>query len=434
MRMTELIEKKKRREKLSKAEIAFFVDGYVTGEIPDYQAAALLMAVWFSGMDPEETYELTVAMAASGDEIDLSPIPGKKVDKHSTGGVGDTTTLIAAPLVAACGGKVAKMSGRGLGHTGGTLDKLESIPGFHVDLGMDEFIEVVTRCGLSIIGQSGSLVPADKKLYALRDVTGTIDNLSLIASSVMSKKLAAGADAVVLDVKTGSGAFMRNADDAGNLARAMVDIGKRSGRRTVALVTDMNQPLGNAVGNSLEVREAVEILRGERKGDLLDVSLALAARMVAMATPDIAYEEAERQVGRALASGQALERLSSMISLQHGDPKIVENTGLLPKAAETVVVEAKDRGFIGEMDAREIGNCAMLLGAGRIKKSDTVDPAVGIWMEKRLGDPVEAGEPLAVFHVNHRKGLEESMMRFFSAVKVVAEKPGVPPLIYRQVN
>ncbi|MBN1687124.1 MAG: pyrimidine-nucleoside phosphorylase [Spirochaetales bacterium] len=434
MRFVELIEKKKHAGKLSRQELAYFINGYVAGEIPDYQASALLMAIWLNGMDPEETYELTVAMAASGDQIDLSAIPGRKVDKHSTGGVADTTTLIVAPLVAACGGKVAKMSGRGLGHTGGTLDKLESIPGFRVDIGMNEFVDIVKKCGLSVIGQTGSLVPADKKLYALRDVTGTIDNLSLIASSIMSKKLAAGADAVVLDVKTGSGAFMRDVKDAEALARAMVDIGKRSGRRTVALVTDMSQPLGRAVGNAMEVKEAVEILKGERAGDLLDVSLALAARMVCMAKPEIECEQAEKEVRSALSSGKGLERLACMIEAQRGNPKVLENEGLLPKAAQTVTVKAKTDGFISCIDTREIGICALLLGAGRQKKTDTIDPAVGIWMEKRLGDPVKTGEPLAVFHVNNTGGLEEAKMRFLSAVKTAPGKPRIPALIYREVT
>ena len=434
MRVADLIEKKKYSKKLSSRELKFFIDGYVSGEIPDYQASAFLMAVWFNGMDPEETYELTVAMADSGDRIDLSGIPGVKVDKHSTGGVADTTTLIVAPLVAACGGKVAKMSGRGLGHTGGTLDKLESIPGFEVGVGMAEFAEIVKRCGLSVIGQTGSLVPADKKLYALRDVTGTIDNLSLIASSIMSKKLAAGADAIVLDVKTGSGAFMRDVGDAESLARAMVDIGKRSGKRTVALVTDMSQPLGRAIGNAMEVREAVEILRGERAGDLFDVSLALAARMVSIVHPDAGDEESEIMVKEALTSGEGLKRLACMIEQQNGDVGVVEDTDLLPKASKTIVIKAEAEGYVTGIDAKEIGICALLLGAGRTKKTDDIDPAVGIWMEKRLGDPVAPNEPLGVFHVNDEARLEEARTRFVSAVKIGEKRREAPPLIYKQVT
>ena len=433
MRIAELIDKKKQNRKLSKDELIFFIDGYVSGEIPDYQASALLMAIWFNGMDDEETYELTVAMAASGDQVDLSAIPGTKVDKHSTGGVADTTTLITAPLVAACGGKVAKMSGRGLGHTGGTLDKLESIPGFQVGLEMDDFAKIVNSCGLSVIGQTGELVPADKKLYALRDVTGTVDNLSLIASSIMSKKLAAGADAIVLDVKTGSGAFMRESRDAEALARAMVDIGTRSGRRTVALVTDMSQPLGRAVGNAMEVKEAVEILRGERSGDLLDVSLNLAALMVEMVYPEVTGEEAVTKAREALSSGAALERLACMIESQHGDPGVVDDTELLPKASRTVECRAKSGGYIAKMNTADIGTSALLVGAGRTKKSDSVDPAVGIWMEKRLGDTVAPGETLAIFHVNDTTRIEEATRLFESAITIAEEKPRRNPLIHSKV-
>lgn len=434
MRVAELIEKKKHSKSLSAREIKFFIDGYVSGDIPDYQASALLMAIWFNGMDPEETYELTMAMTASGDTVDLSAIPGTKVDKHSTGGVADTTTLIVAPLVAACGGNVAKMSGRGLGHTGGTLDKLEAIPGFDIAIGMNDFVDAVTECGISVIGQTGLLVPADKKLYALRDVTGTIDNRSLIASSIMSKKLAAGADAIVLDVKTGSGAFMQKADEAVALAEAMVDIGKRSGRRTVALVTDMNQPLGRAVGNAMEVAEAVEILRGERQGDLLDVSLALAAQMIGLVKPEIGAEGAKEEVRAALAGGGGLERLACMIERQHGNPKVVEDLRLLPQATDTAVVRASSSGYVADIDAKEIGTCALLLGAGRTKKTDDIDPAVGIWMEKRLGDPVETDEPLAVIHFNNSSRLEESKTRLLSAVTIRENKAAPPPLIYTQVE
>ncbi len=434
MRVADLIDKKKQSQTLSAEEIKYFINGYVSGEIPDYQASALLMAIWFNGMNPEETYELTVAMAASGDTVDLSGIPGIKVDKHSTGGVADTTTLIVGPLVAACGGNVAKMSGRGLGHTGGTLDKLESIPGFDIGIGMGDFVDAVKRCGISVIGQTGSLVPADKKLYALRDVTGTIDNLSLIASSIMSKKLAAGADAIVLDVKTGSGAFMQEADEAIALAESMVDIGKRSGKRTVALVTDMNQPLGRGIGNAVEVKEAIEILRGERQGDLLEVSLALAAHMISIAKPEIGIEEAKEEVRSALEEGRGLKRLACMIEKQHGNPQVVDNTGLLPKAGDTAVVKSASGGYVTEIDAKEIGTCALLLGAGRIKKTDDIDPAVGIWMEKRIGDSVEADEPLAVFHFNDSNRFEESKARFLCAVTIGGKKEKAPPLIYTQVQ
>lgn len=434
MRIVDLIEKKKHHGKLTAEELRFFIDGYLDGEIADYQASALLMAIWFCGMDQRETYELTVAMAESGDQIDLTGIPGTKVDKHSTGGVADTTTLVAAPLVAACGGRVAKMSGRGLGHTGGTLDKLESIPGFRIDLEMDDFVRVVTRCGLSVVGQTGSLVPADKKLYALRDVTGTVDNISLIASSIMSKKLAAGADAIVLDVKIGSGAFMKEPREAVELAEIMVDIGRRSGRRTVALVTDMNQPLGMAVGNAIEVMEAIEILRGEKTGDLADVSIALAAQMIAVTTPESGYKAAEDRVREALRSGKGLERFACMIEAQNGDPRVIHDVDLLPKAAEKITILSRSRGYIGHMDTSEIGTCALLLGAGRTKKTDVVDPAVGIWMEKRLGDRVETNEPIAVVYVNDRTRLEEAVSRFERAIHFVDSRPESPDLIYHRIE
>ncbi|MBT3274661.1 MAG: thymidine phosphorylase [Spirochaetales bacterium] len=434
MTILEIIEKKKRGESLSQAEIRFFIDGYVNDEIPDYQASAFLMAVWFAGMGEEETYELTLAMAESGDQIDLSAISGIKVDKHSTGGVADTTTLIVAPLVAACGGKVAKMSGRGLGHTGGTLDKLESIPGFDISLGMEEFVKAVNGCGLSVIGQTGHLVPADKKMYALRDVTGTVDNLSLIASSIMSKKLAAGADAIVLDVKTGSGAFMADVKSAEELARAMVDIGARSGKRTMALVTDMNQPLGLAVGNALEVLEAIEVLRGDRGGDLTAVSLSLAAQMISFSDPGLGIESAGRLALEALSSGAGLERMACMIETQHGDPKVLEDTSLLPKAGKTVPVTAPRNGFVSSIDTADIGRSALLLGAGRQKKSDVIDPAVGIWMEKRLGEPVSRGDLLAVFHVNALDNLEEAIARFRGALHITDEAPQPVKLIHSRIE
>ena len=434
MTISDIIEKKKHNESLSRDEIRFFIDGYVKEDIPDYQAAALLMAIWFNGMSAEETFELTIAMADSGDRIDLSAISGLKVDKHSTGGVADTTTLIVAPLVAACGGKVAKMSGRGLGHTGGTLDKLESIPGFDVNLGMNEFTKTVNSCGLSVIGQTGHLVPADKKMYALRDVTGTVDNLSLIASSVMSKKIAAGADIIVLDVKTGSGAFMAEVSQAVDLAGAMVDIGVRSERKTVALVTDMSQPLGLAVGNALEVLEAVEILRGERSGDLAKLSIELAARMISLSGEAADVESARELARRAVSSGNAIERLSCMIEAQRGDPRILEDTSLLPKSSKRIDVASDGAGYIYSMDAAEIGRCALLLGAGRQKKTDIIDPAVGIWMQKRIGDAVGEGEAIAVFHVNNEAHLDEAVSRFKRAIRIATTPPPAPELIYREVS
>jgi len=357
------------------------------------------------------------------------------VDKHSTGGVADTTTLVVAPLVAACGGRVAKMSGRGLGHTGGTLDKLESIPGFSVNQTMDRFVEIVADCGLAIIGQTANLVPADKKLYSLRDVTETVDNISLIASSIMSKKIASGADAIVLDVKTGSGAFMREPRDASELARTMVDIGQLAGRRTLALVTDMNQPLGNAIGNALEVEEAIEILQGKHRGsDLTTVSFALASQMLQACGICSAEDEALARLDQALASGAALERLARMIEAEGGERRVCDDPTLLPRARRSVEVRAPGGGYIARMDTQAMGISALLLGAGREKKEDRIDPAVGIWLKKRLGDRVERDEPIATFHMNNESSLEEAIRRFSAAVAITAEKPQTLPLIYGKVE
>jgi pyrimidine-nucleoside phosphorylase len=426
--MVDLIEKKRNGHTLTTDEIRFFIKAYVDGTVPDYQAAALLMAVWFRGMDKNETTDLTLAMVDSGDRIDLSAIPGTKVDKHSTGGVADTTTLVVGPLVAAAGGYVAKMSGRGLGHTGGTLDKLESIPGFSVNHSMENFVDIVRSCGVSVIGQTGTLVPADKKLYGLRDVTGTIDNVSLIAASVMSKKIAAGADKIVLDVKTGSGAFMRRIEDAENLARMMVEIGTLSGRETRALVTNMNQPLGNAVGNALEVEEAVYILRGEASGDLLDLSFDLAEAMLLLGGLYPDSSSARKALDHALSSGEALRRLACMIKHQGGEPAVVEDTSLLPHASEIIPVPAGRSGYLTAFDTTSLGICALLLGAGRSRKEDIIDPAVGFWMKKRLGDPVERGETIAEFHVNSRKNLDEALKRFQEAVEIGETAPPPQPL------
>ncbi|HDQ13966.1 MAG TPA: pyrimidine-nucleoside phosphorylase [Sediminispirochaeta sp.] len=426
MRMVDIIEKKRNGEALSTEEIGFFIKGYSTGSIPDYQAAALLMAIWFRGMDKRETTDLTLAMVDSGDKIDLSSIPGIKVDKHSTGGVADTTTLVVGPLVAAAGGHMAKMSGRGLGHTGGTLDKLESVPGLSIDQSMEDFARIVKKCGFSVIGQTGNLVPADKQLYALRDVTGTIDNVSLIAGSIMSKKIAAGADRIVLDVKTGSGAFMRRLEDARRLADMMVEIGNLAGKPTHALVTDMNQPLGNAVGNALEVEEAIMILRGEVEGDLKTVSFALAQKMLLLGEVCSSEDEALDKLEQAISSGEALKRLACMFEQQGGDPRVVEDTSLLPHAREIIPVRAESSGYITEMETADLGVCALLLGAGRSKKEDTIDPAVGYWMKKRLGQRVDRGDVIAEFHVNSRENLEEAVAKFQQAVKI-GEKSEVPP-------
>jgi len=434
MRITDIIYKKRSGKALSPEEIEFFIRGYVKDEIPDYQISALLMAIWFQGMNKEETIALTHSMVRSGERIDLSDIPGIKADKHSTGGVSDTTTLIVAPVVATCGGKVAKISGRGLSHTGGTLDKLESIPGLSTGQTMERFKEIVSKCGCAVVGATADLVPADKKLYALRDVTVTIDNLSLIASSVMSKKIAAGCDVIVLDVKTGNGAFMKDPALAVELAQLMVEIGKSSGKKTSALITDMNQPLGNAVGNALEVEEAIRVLSGEEDGDLKKVSLALASRMLVSAGLHASVGEAETKLEEVLANGRALETFACMIEAQGGSPDVVENTKLLPQAEKKVTVTAENSGYIYEINAFDIGLSAMLLGAGRGKKEDTIDPAVGIWMKKRYAEEVEKGEELAVFHVNQEKNLDEAIYKFKKAITISGEKPQPRDLIYSSVE
>jgi len=427
MRIHDIILKKRNGDALSRGEITHFVKGVCRGDIPDYQAAALLMAIWFRGMDRRETAELTLAMRDSGDVMDLSEIPGVKVDKHSTGGVGDTTSLIVLPLVAACGGKVPKMSGRGLGHTGGTLDKLEAIPGFSVALEMADFARIVASCGWAIVGQNRQLVPADQILYALRSVTGTVDNISLIAGSIMSKKLAAGADAIVLDVKTGSGSFMTESEKARELAETMVAIGEDAGRYTVAVITDMSQPLGNAVGNALEVKEAVEILQGKHEGDLKTVSMVLASRML-MASGLAADEpEACGKLQNALDSGKALDCFRDVVALQGGNPDVCHDLSLLPGAKEHIPIQSERSGYVHAIDAQEVGNCALLLGAGRLAKEDTVDPGVGVWMRRRLGDRVAAGDVLAEFYVNHRTHLTEAIRRFKAAI-AIADQPG-PELV-----
>ena len=434
MLVTELIEKKKQGEALSSEEINFFIKGYVDGSIPDYQASALLMAVWFKGMDYRETSDITLAMAHSGDVVDLSAIPGIKADKHSTGGVSDGTTLVVAPLVAACGGKVAKMSGRGLGHTGGTIDKLESIPGFSVNIGMKKFMKIVSEIGLSLIGQDKELVPADKKLYALRDVTGTVDNISLIASSVMSKKIASGSNAIVLDIKTGNGAFMKKIGDSVKLAEVMVEIGKLAGRKTVGIVTDMNQPLGFSVGNALEVREAIEVLQGKHESSLKTVAFALAARMLMVSDICATESEAFEKLEEALTSGKALFKLAKMIEMQNGNPDVVSDLSLLPQAAKKIAVKSDKKGYITAIETKNVGLAAMLLGAGREKKEDKIDPAVGIWLNKRHGDYVKTGEELALFYVNDTKNLDHAVSVFKSAYKIGDVQPDELPLIYTVIE
>lgn len=434
MRMYDIIYKKRNGEELSTEEINFFINGYVKGNIPDYQISALMMAIYFQGMTKRETADLTMAMAQSGDMVDLSAIQGVKVDKHSTGGVGDTTTLVVAPLVAACGVPVAKMSGRGLGHTGGTLDKLESIPGFNIFLPAQRFVDIVNRSGLAVVGQTGNLVPADKMLYSLRDVTATVESIPLIASSIMSKKIAAGCDAIVLDVKTGSGAFMENVEDAFELAKQMVEIGTQVGRKTTALVTDMEQPLGMAIGNALEVREAIEVLEGMHPGPLQEVCILLGSYMLYTADRCKSVEEGRQMIERALQLGLGVQKLKEMIAAQDGDERIVDDTSLLPIAQRIISVKSERSGYIVSTDAQAIGISAMLLGAGRNTKEDEIDSAVGIVMKKRLGDKVEAGDVLAEFYVNSDKQLEASLRVFKNAVRIGNEKPTDRPLVHGVVT
>lgn len=419
VRIGEVIETKKRGGELRPDEIRYFVEEFSAGRIPDYQASALLMAIWFAGMTPAETTELTQSMADSGDRVDLSSVKGPIVDKHSTGGVGDSTTLVVAPLVAACGARMAKMSGRGLGHTGGTLDKLESIPGFRVDLDAASFAAAVNRCGLSVVGQTLDLVPADKKMYGLRDVTGTIDSIPLIASSIMSKKIAAGADAVLLDVKWGSGAFLKEPHRAIALAHTMVRIGSLSALKSVALVTDMNQPLGRSVGNALDVEEALRLLRGEEAGDLLTLSIEIATELVLLSGVEISRTAAETMVRNALSSGDALERFRCMIEAQGGDSRVVDDPMLLPQATSTLSVRAATSGTLSTIDAELIGMAAQSLGAGRQRKTDRIDPSVGIVVQSRLGDDVTKGDELAIVHFNRRDLADEAAQRCRRAFSIV---------------
>jgi pyrimidine-nucleoside phosphorylase len=434
MRAVDIILKKRRGEALTKEEIYFFIEGYVKGSIPDYQAAALLMAICCNGMDSWETVDLTLAMVDSGDKVDLSQISGMKVDKHSTGGVGDTTTLIVAPLVAACGVPVAKMSGRGLGHTGGTLDKLESIPGFQTNLSIEEFIHAVESIGIAVISQSKDLVPADKLLYALRDVTGTVDSIPLIASSIMSKKIASGSDAIVLDVKTGSGAFMRSVRDSFLLADAMVKIGIRAGKNVIAVVTDMDQPLGMAIGNALEVKEAIEVLKNKQQGPLKEVSLYLAANMLLTAKACTSLKNGLAMAEQALESGRGLEKLGDMIQLQGGNKAVLDDLSLLPSSDQVIPVAADADGYISSMDTERIGLSSLLTGAGRSRKEDSIDPAAGLVMKKRVGDGVRKGDLLAELHINKPEAVREAADMLRSAMKISKDKPEPRPLVLGVVN
>ncbi|MDU3383502.1 pyrimidine-nucleoside phosphorylase [Veillonella sp.] len=415
MRMYDIILKKRANLPLTDEEIRFVIDGYVKGEIPDYQVSALLMTIVFNGMNARELGTLTLAMAQSGNMVDLSNIDGITVDKHSTGGVGDKTTLIIAPLVAACGGKVAKMSGRGLGHTGGTIDKMESIPNLKVSLEQDAFINQVNKIGLAVIGQSEGLAPADKKLYALRDVTGTVDSIPLIASSVMSKKLASGAQAILLDVKVGSGAFMKNIEDARELAKAMVDIGKENGRSVKAILTDMDRPLGHAIGNALEIREVIDTLKGHGPEDLTHECIIMAAHMLVL-SHICDYETALSRVQEALDSGAALERLRMMIDAQDGDSRVIDDESLLAIGKFTYDVTAPQDGYITHMNTEQCGIASVMLGAGRTVKDGPIDYSAGILMHKKTGDSVTVGECIATLYASDESLLSNAAKTYLEAI------------------
>lgn len=432
MRMVDLIEKKRDGKELTTEEINFIINGYTHDEIPDYQMSAFAMAVFFKDMTERERADLTMAMVNSGDTIDLSAIEGIKVDKHSTGGVGDTTTLVLAPLVAALDIPVAKMSGRGLGHTGGTVDKLEAVEGFHVEITNEEFIKLVNENKIAVIGQSGNLTPADKKLYGLRDVTATVNSIPLIASSIMSKKIAAGSDAIVLDVKTGAGAFMKTAEDAKELAHAMVSIGNNVGRKTMAVISDMSQPLGLAIGNSLEVKEAIDTLKGEGPADLEELCLALGSQMVYLAGKASSLEEAREKLKEVIANGKALEKFKLFLASQGGDASVVDQPERLPQAKFLIEVPAKEDGFVAELVADEIGTAAMLLGAGRATKESEIDLAVGLMLNKKVGDAVKVGDSLVTIHAN-RENVDDVLKKLYESIRI-ADHADAPTLVYGTVT
>ncbi len=429
MRAVDVIQRKRDGAELGRDEIEFFVRAYTAGDIPDYQASALAMAVFFRGMTPPETVALTEAMMRTGEVLDLQDLPGPKVDKHSTGGVGDKTSLILGPLAAACGVTVPMISGRGLGHTGGTLDKLESIPGFRVGLSLAEFRNVLRKAGIGLIGQTPEIAPADRKLYALRDVTATVESLPLISASIMSKKMAEGIDALVLDVKTGDGAFLKPFEQSKALAETMVAIGRGMGKKVAALITDMEQPLGRAVGNALEVAESVETLKGRGPKDLESLSIELAAWMVQLGGVTPGLEVARRKVRDALASGAGLRKFQEVIDLQGGDPRVCDDLGVLPKARETVDLKAPRDGRVAAIACRSVGHAAMLLGAGREKVDSRIDPAVGLVLHKKVGDLVVEGEPMLTLHVNDRQRLGEALHLLGDAIRIAPEAPAATPLI-----
>ncbi|MEW9049758.1 MAG: pyrimidine-nucleoside phosphorylase [Neobacillus sp.] len=433
MRMVDLIEKKRDGQELTSEEIKFIINGYTDGSIPDYQVSALTMAIFFKGMTEKERAELTLAMVESGDQIDLSQIEGIKVDKHSTGGVGDTTTLVLGPLVAALDVPVAKMSGRGLGHTGGTIDKLEAVKGFHVEIENQEFIDLVNKNKIAVIGQSGNLTPADKKLYALRDVTATVDSIPLIASSIMSKKIAAGADAIVLDVKTGAGAFMKTLDDSRELAKAMVGIGNNVGRRTMAVISDMSQPLGFAIGNALEVKEAIDTLKGEGPEDLTELCLTLGSHMVYLAEKASSLAEARTMLEQVIKDGSALDKLKVFLSSQGGDASIVDDPSKMPQAQFTFELEAREDGYVSEIVADEVGTAAMILGAGRATKESVIDLAVGLVLRKKIGDQVKKGDSLVTIYSNF-EDVSEVKAKLYENIRISTSKVDAPILIHEEIT
>ena len=434
MLVQDIIARKRDGKRLTEEEIRWFIEGYTRGDIPDYQAAALLMAIYLNGLDGEELHHLTHYMLHSGDVIDLSSVPGTKVDKHSTGGVGDKISLPLAPLVASWGVKVPMMSGRGLGHTGGTLDKLESIPGFRVGLSEEEFINNINKIGVAMIGQTGQLAPADKKLYALRDATATVPSIPLISASIMSKKLAEGIDALVLDVKTGSGAFMRSMDDAEKLARTMVDIGKRAGKRVTAFITRMDDPLGNAVGNANEMIESIETLKGNGPEDIEELLFALGSEMLVLGGVAKDSEDALLKLNESLDSGRALDKMREMIEAQGGDPRVVDDYSLFPGYENEMELPAPRDGFVTSVDSTEIGLAGVLLGAGREKVSDDVDHGVGFTILKKTGDEVRQGDPLMVIHYSSSSRLDEAVERLKRAYVIGDDTPEAKPLIYKMIR
>jgi pyrimidine-nucleoside phosphorylase len=435
MNVYELIKKKRDGFELSNMEIGFLIDGFVGGQIPDYQMTAFLMAVYFKGMTARECVELTMAMANSGDQVNLSAIQGFKVDKHSTGGVGDKTTLVLAPLVAASGGIIAKMTGRELGHTGGTVDKLESIPGMQVELSKDKFADIVNDIHVSVIAQTTSLAPADRQIYALRNVTATVDSIPLIASSIMSKKLAAGSDGIVLDVKTGRGAFTKSYEEALNLAKIMVDIGEGAGRRMVAWITGMDQPLGCAVGNAIEVKEAIDTLRGNGPRDLVDLILELGSDMLFISGIVSSRKKAKIRIAENLTNQKGLNRLVDLIVAQGGDPSVLDNPELFPQPNAKIEVKSETAGYVSAIDALEVGLASKILGAGRKTKDDAIDYSAGIFLKKKIGDKVRAGDPLAVFYSDgDEKKIGPARKKFLAAYSFNSNKVDPAKLIYARIT